>query len=118
MRCYIGHFLFKLKQYDTAIQKYKEVIKKDTLNTLAFLNWGYILNEKKKYNDAIDVLKKVIQIDSACSLANYLLGEAYIGNGQTNDAIKHLSRYLIQDPDGIYASQARQYIRFKEFIEY
>ncbi len=96
-----------------AIQKYRQAIELSQNNAQAHFNLATILHGLKKEQEAIREYEEAYRLDSN----NYSEAKFFIGNllenlGNLNQALANYRIYLEQNPDGDYALQTRERIKF------
>jgi len=81
------------------IKTYKQYIKKNPDNAVAYQGLGCAYGESGKYKEAIESYKQAIRIDPDLVLAHYNLGTAYGELGKHQEAIESYKQAIRIDPD-------------------
>ena len=109
--------LYEQKNYQNAIAKFNEVIKKEPSNAYAYYYRGLIYDEQKQAKLAIADYLNVIKNSSEFPIANYMLAVDYDGLENYKDAYKYykifISKYSTDDEYLKYAQE-----RMKELEPY
>jgi len=88
---YLGQIQHKMKNYDEAINSFRNSIKlKDDLH-VTYINRGSVYEDLEKFDDAIRDYKKAIEINPKAYLAYNNLGNIFIKIGKLEDAINNLN---------------------------
>lgn len=108
---------FNTYNYNLAIEKLSDAIKKDTLFIESYLLKAQIYNTLKDNNGEIENYTKAFQINSECYLPGYyFLAVAQLNSGQYFNAKKNFNRYInykLSDVNNI--NRAKKYIDHCDF---
>ena len=91
--------LFTAKQYDEAIEFYKQAIILSPTNAHIFFNIGQAFYYAKKYPEALDAYKKTVRYKRNHYRAYVQMAQIMIDVKQSNDAIEPLKQSLILEPN-------------------
>lgn len=81
---YYGKYLLQVKQGDTAINVFREILKK-TNDAIDFYNIALAYNIISNYEKVLESLKRAINLRNDDEIAGYLLNATLINNYQTDD---------------------------------
>jgi tetratricopeptide (TPR) repeat protein len=91
--------LINEKDYDKAISKCNDIIKRDSKYSRAYFALGYIYNNKKDYDKAITNYTKCINLDPNYATAYNNRGVAYKNKGNYDSAIADYTKAIEIDGD-------------------
>ena len=83
-----GNELYKVKRYDEALVAFKQAVRLDPYNVVAYHNRGYILSEVKRYQDALESYEQAIRLDPRYAAAYHNMGYVHKILGQSAAAWK------------------------------
>ena len=89
---------YAMKDYEKAEPLLHQCYQKDETNAPVITRYVTVLMNKKKYNDAINILRKYLSFDCKNQDLQAQLADAYVANGQPEDAAEFLERLAIQFP--------------------
>jgi tetratricopeptide (TPR) repeat protein len=98
LNCY-GVFLASEEKNEEAEQVFKNAIKLDSTDVLAFVNLGNLYFNDEKIDDARKYYLKAISLDPQNARAHYNLGLLYVDQKNMDGARKEFSDALKFDPD-------------------
>lgn len=81
----------KAGQYTEAIQAFKQVLKAEPKNAMAYNNLAYSYRKLGKYRRAIKFYQRALDIDPNLAEAHEYMGEALLVLGRVKEAQKHLT---------------------------
>ncbi len=84
----LGNAYNGLKQYDQAIQAYREALRIQPEHANAWYNLGIAYNHLKQYDQAIQAYREALRIQPEDASAWYNLGNAYVKLDQYDQAIQ------------------------------
>ncbi|NGX49985.1 MAG: TPR repeat-containing protein YrrB [Candidatus Anoxychlamydiales bacterium] len=94
----IGTIYFQKGDFDTAIEYYKKVNKKDPQYRWALTNIGFAFQEKKSHKKAIEFFEKVVRLDPP-NIQDWInLISCYISNQDLNRAFETIDRAELNHP--------------------
>jgi tetratricopeptide (TPR) repeat protein len=86
-----------MKQYDSALVQFDEVIRRDWKMTDAYIEKGIIMYERKKYDEALKVFNMTVTVSNTDADGYYWLGRTYEATGKIQDAITNYERAVALD---------------------
>ncbi len=89
-----GIKLFESGNYENALTKFNEILKKETNNGFAYYYRAMIYDEQKKPQLAIKDYLNVLKYSKDISIANYLLATDYDGLENYNEAYKYYNLFI------------------------
>jgi tetratricopeptide (TPR) repeat protein len=92
-----GVYYADMKQYDSALVQFDEVIRRDWKMTDAYIEKGIILYERKKYDEALKVFNMTVTVSNTDADGYYWLGRTYEATGKIQDAITNYERAVALD---------------------
>lgn len=102
-----GISLYEKKNYNSAIIKFNNILKKDYANAYAYYYRGMIYDEQKQSSLAIKDYLNALKYTNEIPIINYLLAVNYDSEGKTTDAYKYYKnftdKYNTEDEYLIYA---------------
>lgn len=96
---------FVTKDYELAIEHFREASRCDARRPEPMINLGAVLNKVKRYKEAIDVLQKSLAKNRNSAEAYYNLGIAYRGAGNSGMAVSAYKEAIRQKSDFAEAHQ-------------
>lgn len=94
-----GNVLYKQKEYDLAIAKYRTALFLDPTISQAYNNWGRCLKAQSKYKEAIEKFSKAIEYGPDNSAAYNNLGILLRNQGYGTRAIENYSAAVTVNPN-------------------
>jgi tetratricopeptide (TPR) repeat protein len=94
----LGIALSKRKEYDKAIEHYKQTLKLDPSIPEVYYNWAIIISERGKLDEAIRMYRKAIKIKPDYGDAHSNLGLALANQGKLDEAEEHLTKAVEYNP--------------------
>ena len=95
----IGNLLDNIGQSEEAIKAFKNAIKINPKNALAYNDLGYVYDKLNFVDDALKAVEKAMEIDPNCALAYNNLGSFYFGSGKYNKAIQLFEKAIKLDSE-------------------
>lgn len=99
----LGEVLVSLKEWDEAINAFKQVLKTDTKDGNCYFNLGLCYLNKDEKNLATDNFQKAIELNPQDIFAQFYLGNIYQTTGLTNFAQECYEKVLATSPDYSWA---------------
>ena len=90
---------FKLKDYDNAVDFFKDAVQVDLTFAITHYNLGCVYLEMREYGKAINVFSEAVGIDHKFKEAYYNLGLAHLGKGAHKQAKSSIELALRIDKD-------------------
>lgn len=97
-RLHAGAALHRQRKYAEAITYYDTVLNTDPNHTDALYLKGGSLIELRQYDEAIELLKHCVSLKDDIAAAHHNLGLAYKEKNMLEEAIPHLERAAVLDP--------------------
>lgn len=118
----IGALNFQFSRFKEAAVAYRQAADLKPANEAELYNvLGvvlYLQNEKKSYEEAVEALQRSIQLSKGkLPMAYYNLGFALIKSGKEEEGVGALKTYLLLDPNGNEASQARAVVANTKMVD-
>lgn len=109
--------LYEAEKYDESLNKFNEVLAKDTKNAYAFYYRGMIYDAKEKRKEAISDLAKAYQLNNEFRICNYMIASDYDSLNDFKNAYKYYLAYANSDAE---EDQYKEYAkaRAEELKEY
>jgi tetratricopeptide (TPR) repeat protein len=101
----LGDIYFKLKKYDEAIKCYKEVIKRQPRNAVAFANLAAAHAGAGHWSEELDNLKKAVSLSPNEPTIRFNLGAAYERQKMDAEAVKEYEYVLKINPADVDAQE-------------
>jgi tetratricopeptide (TPR) repeat protein len=98
LNCY-GVFLASENRNEEAEKVFKDAIKLDSMDVLAFVNMGSLYFNDDKINEARKYYLKAVSLDPENPRAHYNLGLLYSDQHDLDNAKKEFSKAIAFDPD-------------------
>lgn len=112
-----GIDLFEKNNFQTALIKFNEVLKKDVNNAYAHYYRGLIYDEQKQYKLAIADYLSVLKNSNEFPIANYMLAVDYDSLSNYKDAFKYFQKFVsVYTTDDEYLKYAKS--RMQELKPY
>ena len=92
-----GVFYADIKQYDSAVSQFDEVIRRDWKMTDAYIEKGIIMYERKQYDEALKVFNMAVTVSNTDADGYYWLGRCYEAMGNIEEAITNYGRAVSLD---------------------
>ena len=92
-----GVYYADVRQYDSALAQFDEVIRRDWKMTDAYIEKGIIMYERKQYDEALKVFNMTITVSNTDADGYYWLGRTYEATGKIQDAIENYERAIALD---------------------
>ena len=92
-----GVYYADVRQYDSALAQFDEVIRRDWKMTDAYIEKGIIMYERKQYDEALKVFNMTITVSNTDADGYYWLGRTYEATGKIQDAIENYERAVALD---------------------
>lgn len=92
-----GIFLVGSKKLKEAEQSFKEALKLDSTDAMAYVNLGNLYDQEGKKTEALNEYLRAISLDSGNSRAHYNLGLLYAEQGRLEEAKKQLGEAVKSD---------------------
>ena len=89
-----GISLFEKNNFDGALNKFNEILKKETNNSYAYYYRALIYDEQKKPQMAIKDYLNVLKYTKELPVVNYLIAVDYDGLEKYNDAYKYYNEFI------------------------
>ena len=99
----LGEILVELKEWDSAIEAFKTVLKNDSKDANCYFNLGLCYYNKDEINLASDNFQEAVRLNPNDLFAHFYLGCIYQNNGLTNFAIESYKKVLAISPDYSWA---------------
>ncbi len=108
----LGYSYDRLKIYDKAIDEYRKAIQYNPDYVKAYNNLAAVYKEKGWRGKAIASFNKALEVDPSYAQAHLGLGSIYADELQDKKkAIYHYRSYLRLQPNGMYSSQVRSWLK-------
>lgn len=91
------------KAFETAIELYNKIVKKDPENAVAFYNLGRSYNKLNEDEDAAKALRKAVKLNPDSGEYQTELGEALIRLAEYDEAVRALKKALEIDENNLQA---------------
>ena len=112
-----GIDLYEKQNYQNALLKFNDVLKKDNKNAYAYYYRGLIYDEQKQTKQAIDDYLNVLKNSEAFPIANYMVAVDYDNLNNYKEAIKYYRNFVAKySTDDEYLQYAKG--RIKELEPY
>ena len=113
-----GIDLFEKNNYQNALLKFNEVIKKDANNAYAYYYRGLIYDEQKQQKLAINDYLNVLKYSNDFPIANYMLAVDYDTLSNYKEAFKYYQKFIsVYSTDDEYLKYAKSRIEeLKPFV--
>ena len=92
-----GVFYAEMKQYDSAVSQFDEVIRRDWKMTDAYIEKGIIMYERKQYDEALKIFNMAVTVSNTDADGYYWLGRCYEAMGNIQEAITNYGRAVSLD---------------------
>lgn len=105
---------YSKRDYQTALVKYQEALKKDPLTRLRPLiekNIGLIYYDQGYFTEAIVHLQKSVEMDSSLFDAYYTLGQSYLKNKDYKNARQAFQNVVQLSPESSLGRKAKNYLQ-------
>ena len=89
-----GIDLFEKNNFELAMAKFNEVLKKETTNAYAYYYRALIYDEQKQPKLAINDYLNVLKYSNESPIANYMLAVDYDGLSNYKDALKYYQQFV------------------------
>ena len=89
-----GIDLFEKNNYQTALAKFNEVLKKEATNAYAYYYRAMIYDEQKQQKLAISDYLNVLKYSNEFPIANYMLAVDYDGLSNYKEAFKYYQQFV------------------------
>jgi tetratricopeptide (TPR) repeat protein len=109
--------LIVAENYQLAINKLENLIKKSVANSLDFNNLGYCFLLTKQYQKSLLNLKKAENLDNSDLLIQLNLAHAYMFNNDLNSSKKIHNKFKIQNINVILSWSEKTKIDFELFLK-
>jgi len=106
-----GLILEERGEYEAAIEKYKQAIKKDDRTALAYIDWGLALEKKGDFQAAVEKYQKAIEVDPKAALAYNNWGNVLLAQNDDTGAIAKFEEAIRID-----AEQTLPYINWAKLL--
>ena len=107
----LGRHHFKEKNWDEAIERFKEAIGIEPRSVEAHAYLGVAFYEKGQYKEAIEATQEAIDLGGATTVAYNNLARAYLANGQREEATKAWRHVISLDPHNKTARDGLRQLR-------
>jgi|GEM_PF-3769407 len=90
-----GEILYKQKEYQKAIDAYKQVLKIQPKNIKALYNMGLCYESLEEYGEAVRMYDETVQIEPDFEAAWFNRGIIYDGFDNTTESINSMGKYIM-----------------------
>lgn len=109
-----GWAYYSKKDYQTALKKYRDALRKEPLTYLRpqiEKNIGLLYFDQNNISEAIVHFEKAAELDSSLYYAHFLLGECYLRIKDTEKARKAFQSVIKLSPNSLLGQKAKSYIQ-------
>lgn len=92
-----GVYYADIKQYDSAISQFDEVIRRDWKITDAYIEKGIIMFERNQFDEALKIFNMAVTVSNTDADGYYWLGRCFEAMGNIQEAITNYGRAVSLD---------------------